>query len=356
MDTNRLRDRLAVGLLGALAASSGLAEAQGQKNKQKGSRQGVVGSSNQGRPSAEEASRSGGAFQVPGGSAKKSNLSRMLFVWDTSIPGDDAETRALLDFAARSGMSALALESSPVGYDLPGALQRYSEFVKQAHAEGILVMALSGYGWFTVPEYAGVYGQPTSRLEGWDLYANVAAAGIFDAILDDSQPYLTNYVDADGILHNYFWDNLPHSAQEYLDYLRGLRQASGFLPHVQVIPFWYDSDQRLDELYLDGSTEPHSLDWYVAQIADAVTVLSYRDKALGKGGIIDMAQGEVQNGPAFVALETQDLGQSLAHVTFHEEGRKGLDKELRQVEKQLSKSGNLIGAAIHYYKSFAQMK
>jgi hypothetical protein len=120
------------------------------------------------------------------------------------------------------------------------------------------VLALNGYPWFTVSDTAGVPGQPTGHTEGWAVYAAVATSGVpFDGILDDSEPYSTTYTVGQTV-HNHFWESLPTSAQQYLDWLQGIRAVAGSLPVYSTVPYWYDADPRLD-LALEGQAAPRPL-------------------------------------------------------------------------------------------------
>src|SRR5262245_40057155 len=80
----------------------------------------------------------------------------LLYVWDSTIPGDTLATRQLLHFARNQGFDTLALEASPVGYGESGALERYRRFTQLAHAAGLRVLALSGFPWFTVSAQSGL--------------------------------------------------------------------------------------------------------------------------------------------------------------------------------------------------------
>ncbi|MCP3914294.1 MAG: hypothetical protein GY711_01925 [bacterium] len=94
---------------------------------------------------------------------------------------------ALIIFAKRRDIDVLAIEASHLGYRLPGAHERYEQFVEDAHERGLGVAGVIGYSWFTVPPHAGVPGQPASSLEGLDLVQNISQARVFDFLVDDSQ-------------------------------------------------------------------------------------------------------------------------------------------------------------------------
>lgn len=276
----------------------------------------------------------------------------LLYVWDATIPGDLEATEDLLRFADRVRANTIAIEASPVGYGEPGALARYARFAAEARHEGFLVVALSGYPWFTVSPAAAVPGQPTSWHEGWDLYARIAKSGLFDAVLDDSSPSEVNYVAADGSLVNWFWEDPERAARDYVEYLAGLERVLGNVPHVQAVPSWFDSDKRLLDLRLEGETQPRSLAWYVARHVDAMNVLTYRDSARR---IVADAAGEMALGRVLIGVETMDLGPALGATTFFEEGARGLQLELNSVWQSLRTHRSLAGFSVHHYGSYRAM-
>jgi len=282
---------------------------------------------------------------------------RLLYVWDSTIPSSTKETRSLLRFARTRRISTIAIEASPIGYGGYGdrdALRDYARFVEAAHAQRIQVFALGGYSWFTVSPDAGVPGQPTSWLEGWSLYESIAGSGLFDGVVDDSQPHETSFVKGDGTSGNYFWDSTPDAAADYLQWLQGLDERLGDdLPFYLVTPVWFDSDERLTELYLDGESVPHALSDYVARIADLVIVSAYRDRA---DRILGESRGELDTGRCLLGVETQDRGPELASTTFYEEGLLRMEWELFVVERRLRGESNFEGFAIHHYESYRELR
>ena len=289
--------------------------------------------------------------QVPSRARRGAQMTNLLYVWNSTIPGDERETKRLLRYARRRGFNALALEASPVGYGVQGALDRYDDFVEDAHAAGLEVHALIGYSWFTVPDNAGLPGQPTGQGEGWSLVQGIVGANLFDGIVDDSQPHTVVFWDDAGVAHNWFWEDVPYATQSYLDWLGGVKMYAGDLPVIAATPSWYDVDSRLTSLFLNGNASPRDFASYVADEADVVNVLAYRDEAQGPGGIIASAAGEMQYGPVIVGVETADLGPALEGQTFWEEGQRALRRALRKTYRAFRSEEHMGGFSVHYYGS-----
>jgi len=292
--------------------------------------------------------RSGHQRRAP--AQRLARASRYLYVWDGAIPGDTGRTRELLRFAARQRISGVFIEASPLGYGEPGAADRYRAFVERLHRARVRVLALGGHPFWTVPCDAGVPGQPTCFDEGWDFYERIAQSGVeFDGILDDSEPQGTHHAGG-----HYFWDGLPGSAQDYLDFLHGLRARIGELELTVATPFWFDTDERL-VLALDGEAAARPLHLHVAGIADVVQVMAYRDHAAGPGGILEVSAGELAAGPSIVAVETADLGPEGDATTFWEEGRAHLERELETLHDGLGDDPAYRGVAIHHHASLRDL-
>lgn len=276
---------------------------------------------------------------------------RSLYVWDATIPADRFATKALVGFAQQNRISSIYIESAPVGYGEPQAELNYARLVDLAHARGVQVFALIGNPWFTVPADAGLPGQPSSQTEGVNVLRRLALATVdFDGVIDNSMPYLTDY-EQDSATHNWFFENLPYSAQDYLDYVRTAELVLGDLPFHHAIPFWFDSDPRL-LLALDASPVARPLNSYVSDIVDVVNVLAYRDHAQGPDGILAISLGELLTGPTTVGIETRDLGADLSYLTFWEEGSATLELELFRVWLVHRTNPNLRGFSLHHYGSY----
>jgi hypothetical protein len=256
---------------------------------------------------------------------------RGLWVWDAAIPGDDAATEALLDFAAEHQVGRLFLSCDPVGYGQEGAEARYASFVDAAHAASVEVWAMSGYGWFTVPCDARLPGQPTCSDEGWSVFAACAASGVdFDGVMDDSEPH--------SVAQARFEADYAERAVGYLAYLRGVRARIGDLPFAHAIPAWFDDRPTVED---EGKTD--TLDVHVAGIVDVVAVMSYRDTA---EAVREFSSGELDKGPTWIGVETGPSDES-ENVTFFDDGADALDAALDALE--LSEETGFAGTFVHDY-------
>ena len=274
---------------------------------------------------------------------------RALFVWDTTIPGDPAATGELLGLAREKGVNLFFLDSSPVVSDASNHAA-YEEFVAWCHAAEVRVFALGGFPWWSVPDDAGIAGQLSGHGEGWAYYEAIVASGIpFDGVADDTEAYLANTSD--------WWARPAVRAQQYLDWLDGVRVRTAGLPLFAAIPFWYDV-QPLASLSLRGERTPRALNTYVADTVDTVLVMSYRDTALGPDGMIEHARGEVEAGPVLLGAETTYLGDDPVSnkVTFWEEGERHMERQLALTRRAFRGDSHLRGFFVHDSRGLSALR
>lgn len=248
-----------------------------------------------------------------------SDQTRSLWVWDD--PHD-----AIVPFALERGIDRLFLNANP-GFSADPA---FHEFLKSAHAVGIEVYALSGD-----PSWATDSGVWTSWVE------EVVAHGGFDGLAPDVEPYLLPG-----------WQKARSQRSIIRSFERELKNAtaaSGSLPLLATVPFWFD----------EISFKKGSLLEAVVDRADGIVVLAYRDVATGPDGIIDHSSTEVElaaraNKPVILGVETAPAG--LDKITFAEEGAAAMEAQLAQVVSAYQSVSSFDGIAIHHYASYRTLE
>ena len=273
---------------------------------------------------------------------------RLLYVWDNTLPGDSVRTGQLLEFCRRNGIGTIAIDCAPLGGSPTANAARYRSFVASANGRDLDVLALAGDPWWTVPAVTTLQNPGGSQETGWRFYAQVRASNAgFDGVLDVSEPYQRDPAA--------FWNDPATAGQGLVDFLAGVRARLGGLPLLHAIPYWYDEDPRCT-VRLAGSRSAKPLNQYVQPLVDVTVLLENRDVAFGSDGIIAHSQGELAVGPCILGVETQDLGPAGDELTFWEEGRGALERELALVALARMNQPNLRGFALHHYASFANLR
>jgi hypothetical protein len=141
----------------------------------------------------------------------------------------------------------------------------------------------------------------------------------------------------------------------YLDRIdEWMKIASGSgLDVSAAIPFWLDGY----EVEWRGKLRPMSEQ--VQAVLDTVVLMDYRDKADGRDGIIRHAADEIAwaaaNGKRVViGVDTGDSEPS--KVTFLQEGKASLEKELAKTARAFAGNPGFAGFAIHHLDTWMKLK
>lgn len=139
--------------------------------------------------------------------------------------------------------------------------------------------------------------------------------------------------------------------ERYIGMLEKVKAADHRPLHVDV-PFWYGT------FAAPGQTDDTLAD-AVLDIADAVTVMSYRDTATGPNSLsviaADMlARAEGAGVPIELAVETNELADCM-HCTFFEEGAGALRAVIDTVDDLLADHPTYTGFAVHDFDGFAAL-
>ncbi|MFC5451174.1 CBM96 family carbohydrate-binding protein [Paenibacillus aestuarii] len=264
------------------------------------------------------------------------------FAKDTATFGSDPVKTFYLAVGPYNGMDILEED--------PGKLRN---FISWAHDQGFAVQACISGG--TTPPYFGAYevyhDRAVGEVEGIINYN--LASGVnekFDGVNVDIEPYISPD----------FNNEYPSLQLQYLDGLQKMIdriKAAGInLPFGPAIPKWYDSSASALNITWNGSTK--SLAEHVLDISDYVSIMDYRDTADGSVGIIAGARDEIsyahsigKNHAVVIGVETKDIANSgdPETITFQEEGRASMERELDKVYAAFGGSDAFGGIAMHHY-------
>ena len=94
----------------------------------------------------------------------------------------------------------------------------------------------------------------------------------------------------------------------------------------------------------------HAIDTY-----DYVALMDYRDRAEGRDSILSHAAEEIAYANRVgkkVVIGLEVSSNDINKVTFHEEGPKVFEREVRKVEQALRAEPSFAGFAIHHYRAY----
>ncbi|XQY91654.1 amidase [Metabacillus sp. HB246100] len=221
-------------------------------------------------------------------------------------------------------------------------LDVYKTFIRKASEKNVRVYALDG-----APHWGPSTKAFTLFLEWVKSYqAGAKSSEKFSGIHLDIEPYLTSQ-----------WTTTYNAAvKKYQDALLVAKNTAASLnvSFAVDIPFWFD------EMTFRNSHGKGNLAQWAIQQTDEVTIMAYRDKALGANGIIELVKNEMTYAQASkkkitLAVETMNLGQD-GFLTFFEEGQAAMNKQLDLVSAKYSSYSSFHGFAVHHVGSWMTLK
>lgn len=250
------------------------------------------------------------AADPPGSGAATAPVS--MWVWSAGDPDD------LVEFASAQNVDRLYVYV----YRPRGAeLVRLQEVADLARAVAIELWAMSG-----IPHWALRH----EKVLSWQR--NALATGLFVGTHLDVEPY--------GLRA---WDRRPERVIErFVRMLDKVQDADDRPLHVDV-PYWYENFDA------PGDTGETLAD-AVLDVADGVTVMSYRDTATGPNSLSVIAEdmldrAEAAGVPIELAVETNRLG--CEHCTFYEEDADAMRAVIDTMEGLLVDHPTFTGFAVH---------
>lgn len=220
----------------------------------------------------------------------------------------------------------------------------YYTFIQKANKLGIEVHALDGSSkWVQTPDQS----RATKFFE-WvaDYQEQAPEDAKFAGIHLDVEPYVlkewkTMY---NQVVLNY--QNLFITAKQWAKDME--------LPLDADIPFWFDK-RFYDNKYGNGV-----LSEWIIDHTDSVTIMAYRDKAVGSNGIIALSRTEIEYAekvgkPVSIAVETRKSSEG-EYLTFYEETRDQMNQQLTIVENEFKNKTSFKGFSIHAINHWMDMK
>ena len=272
---------------------------------------------------------------------------RALWVWHQDAVTSEAARAAFFSFAQSRNIARIYLNAEELLQGEPAGLLR--EFIATAAEKGMAVELLAGAPEWALTPYHD------------DALDFVGDAISFTVGITDTAKPVGVHLDAEPHALSEWKIDPQAVTPQYLDLLKKVRdvvQAVRDLggPCLQFavdIPFWYDDISAT----FDGVTKP--LNQHVQDLADSVTLMAYRDCAVGPDCIIEhvaneLAYAESVSKTIVIGVET-NCGQDPEKITFCEEGEEVMEQELGLTEAFYRSSPAFDGFAIHYYRSYRDM-
>lgn len=271
---------------------------------------------------------------------------KSMWIWSEAalIRNNPAARSGAINFMKAQGIGTAYLFTSwnILFTDTP----QYRTMIADFHANGIEVYALDGDPGYTVPNSGAVLA--AAGFQGVLAYnATSAPNERFDGFNADVEPWALPD-----------WNTNPtQQAQWYLDlatmYMQKKADAGATLKVGPDLAPFFDiaaAFPALQNITYNGNTKPFYQ--HVQDIYDYITLMDYRDFALGPNGIVNGAAAEMAYAatigkPVVIGVETQNVTPDV--VTFYQEGPAAMQTALDQTEAVYGSQPEFDGFALHHY-------
>lgn len=249
------------------------------------------------------------------------------------------EKEEILAFAQEKGVNLLYIR---IDMNLP--FQEYQRFNREAHAAGIEVHAMGGHPIWAMEESRG----KILKLVQWVKRYNEAAAEEekWAGIHLDIEPYVMPIwqMDKEGLLRQWM-ENIQAFVAE-------VGKSPGLKTSVDLAA-WLDNSPT------PGQPELPFSHWMISQL-DHTTMMAFRDQAEGEGGILSLVDSEIRYAESIgkdliVAVEMKESREA-NYVTFYEEGKAEMMRQLDLVTRSLGVQSSFKGIAVHAYEYWKNAK
>ncbi len=263
----------------------------------------------------------------------QNNSTNATWLWQTSEITKRPEE--ILTFLQQQNVQNLYLQ-----IDQTISSNVYREFIQRANESGIHVHALDGE-----PAW-GLNPMSSHSFFDWLTQYQTTAKREqqFSGVHLDVEPYFLLEWEA----HK---ENTIELYQQTLK--RAFEQTATLDLTIGIdIPFWFDTER-----YSNSFGEGILSEWLIDH-SDSVTLLSYRNQANGKNGIIELSKNELAYAHSvskqiWIGIETAPSDEG-NHLSFHGKNNEAFVQQLQLSADAFSKYDKFSGFAIHSLESWME--
>lgn len=265
------------------------------------------------------------------------NVPYSTWLWNTNQITTNADQ--VINFLSTHKVTDLYLQ---VNYSI--SANTYKNFIKKADLYNIRVHALDGSSEWVSSNGTSLQNSFFAWLTNYQNSALPEEK--FKGVHLDVEPYLNSQysTNMNAVLQNY-----------QACFVNSVSKCNELGLTLGVdIPFWFDG------VYYTTPYGSGNLAQWVIKNVKNVTVMAYRDTALGNNGIIGLTSTEMNLGKQYgsvitIAVETQQCTEG-SHLSFYEEGQKYMYSQLNTVYTNYSIYSSFGGFAIHHVASWMALK
>ncbi|WP_205600688.1 S-layer homology domain-containing protein [Gracilibacillus sp. YIM 98692] len=268
--------------------------------------------------------------QPPTEQAKEKKY-RGTYIWEAETLINEKEK--IIQFAKEENINLLYTR-----LDLTQPFSAYSDFVAEANQAGIEIHAMGGHpSWALKEEEARML----KLVDYVKEYNNTVDKNQqFTGIHLDVEPYVTpSWAENEQEVLSQWMNNIELFVKE--------TKRESNLEASMDLAMWFDDTKT------PGHPDTPFYQWVINQM-DHTSIMAFRDQAKGSGGIIDMAQNEIDYAEStdknmIISVEIKE-SKNNPHISFHEEGAAVMEEQLDIVDEELSSNAAYNGYIVHAYR------
>ncbi|WP_026702185.1 hypothetical protein [Salibacterium aidingense] len=256
---------------------------------------------------------------------------RGTYIWEAETLINEKDS--IIEFAKEKNINLLYTR-----LDLTRPHSAYSDFVEKANAEGIEVHAMGGHPSWALKE-------EESRM--LDLVDYVKT---YNDSVEEGQKFSGIHLDIEPYTQPSWAENQQDILSQWMDnielFVNETKRESN-LEASMDLAMWFDNTET------PGQPDTPFNEWVIDKM-DHTSVMAFRDKAEGSGGILDMAQNEVDYAESIdkdviISVEMKE-NKANPHISFHDEGEAVMEEELDLVDEELQSYSSYQGYIVHAYR------
>ena len=265
---------------------------------------------------------------------------RHLWIWAPEVLTNPAQRDSLFAFGARKGVGTFYADAGGV---LGSKDAQLAAFLDSAAAHGFAVELLFGAPEWALTANHGQAVKLATQIKALTASQDQNLRAVPTSIQYDVEPYSLDEYAADPNAVGSQWVDM---------YVKVAAELKGSgIGLTACVPRW------LETRSVTRAGKARTLDRWLADNSDRMTLMDYTDKA---AGIKDGAAGELAYADSIgkevvVGVETI-AGLDPPSTTFAEEGEAALEAALGNVDADFRKHQSYFGPAIHHWESYRALK
>ncbi|WP_163536204.1 hypothetical protein [Gracilibacillus sp. YIM 98692] len=268
--------------------------------------------------------------QPPTEQAKEKKY-RGTYIWEADTLINEKEK--IIQFAKEKNINLLYTR-----LDLTQPFSAYTDFVEEANQAGIEIHAMGGHPSWALKE------EEARMLKLVDYVKE------YNNTVDENQQFTGIHLDVEPYVTPSWAENEQEVLSQWMNnielFVKETKRESN-LEASMDLAMWFDDTNT------PGHPDTPFYQWVINQM-DHTSIMAFRDFAKGSGGIIDMAQNEIDYAESIdknmiISVEIKENKHN-PYISFHEEGAAKMEEQLDIVDEELSSNTAYNGYTVHAYR------